>query len=113
MSGKKSQRKGRHAEHEIVRILRAAGYPARVLGMYDSGDVRWQGRLCEVKRPKRTLGWAYKLLQNGNHAIFIRADNEPWILIQLLGTYITEHGPQTKKVHNALDLPQEEDSLVD
>lgn len=118
---RKSQRKGRGAEFEIRNILKAAGWDSAVRGMYEEKDVLWglrgRDRLCEVKRRKSGMDWAYRaLLKEGNHAVFFRADHKPWVVIQLFSEYIQDNGPrwpETEKNYAAELAAREEDENVD
>lgn len=95
---KKSQRKGRAGEIEIKNILKAAGWDAAVTGIYDTLDVLWgyDGRdhLCEVKRRKNIMKWAYDAFKAGASACFVRADNQHWLIVMPMAEFIQTYGPR-------------------
>ena len=92
--GKSSQTKGRAGEHEIVKILKAAGWSALVKGIYEAFDIDWEGRDCEVKRRKDGMKPAYDAFANGAGAFFYRADRKEWLIVHTLDEYIAKHGPE-------------------
>ena len=93
--GKASCRKGRGGEREIRDILLAAGWEARVKGIWEPLDIVWLGVDCEVKRKQGGMSEAYKAFNEmGAGAFFYRADNKQWLITMTLDDYIRLHGPK-------------------
>lgn len=86
-----SIRKGKEAEREIVRILKAAGVPAKRISQMetageDKGDIlvaeTW---VCQVKKGKHVPITAYKFLENEEEEMaFVRRDRKKWLVIMPL-----------------------------
>ncbi|MEM0503441.1 MAG: hypothetical protein QXT58_01900 [Archaeoglobaceae archaeon] len=93
--GKKSRRKGYLGEHEIEKTLREMGLDAVRVPLsgstaFQKGDVvvKFAGRtfVAEVKR-RKSFKTLYEWLE-GKDLCFFRADNEKWLVIVPLETFV-------------------------
>lgn len=114
MGGRSSQRKGRAAELELVRILRDHGIPAepgKAVSYGSTPDITGvPGIHCEVKRCQqlRLTDWMEQAagdaekFGDGAPAIFFRRDREPWCVVMKLPDWLKlyrSYQPQIRSNH--------------
>lgn len=85
MSGKKSRRKGKGGEYEIVHLLQEHGINAKRVPLsgatdFQKGDVIINNTItAEVKRRRNGFKQLYSWLEDRN-LVFMRADRKDWIV---------------------------------
>ena len=106
MSGKSSQRKGRTAELELVRILQGHGYnveAGRALSYGEVPDlsglpgVHIECKRCEQLRLPEWLAQAERdavRFGDGAPAVFFRRSRSPWCVVMKLEDWMQIYGSQ-------------------
>jgi Holliday junction resolvase len=90
-----SIRKGKQREREIVNILKAKGYDAKRISMMetqgiDKGDIEVKKiGVCQVKSGGHVPKALYKFLEH-ERICFARRDNERWLVICELDTFLNK-----------------------
>ena len=96
----KSREKGYRGENEVVRILRAAGLPARRVspleaGGEEKGDVEIGGRVAQVKLGSHVPMCLGRWMKDADMLI-VRRDRQPWLVVQTLEDWLeTSRSPHT------------------
>jgi len=86
-----SRMKGKRTERQVVKLLVAAGLPALRVPMSGSvksipGDVTIGDEIYSVKARRDGLKTLYDWLV-GFEAVFIKADNQEWIVLERLNVW--------------------------